>query len=109
MLSAGSKPQKSTSDLCSPPRAGNGDEMKQKIITMVAFQGGVNESKVTPDSSLVADVGLDSLDILEVVMSVEEEFGIMIDDLVSERFATVQDIINAAEIEVSKKTRAHHE
>lgn len=83
--------------------------MKQQIIKMVASQGGVKETQVTPSSSLVADVGLDSLDILEVVMAVEEEFGIMIDDLVSERFATVQDIIDAAETEVAKKTGVPNE
>ncbi|RXG64430.1 acyl carrier protein, partial [Candidatus Atribacteria bacterium 1244-E10-H5-B2] len=54
---------------------------------------GVDESKITEDSSFVDDLGLDSLDIVELIMAFEEEFNLEIPDKDAERIKTVGDAI----------------
>ncbi|PIE34747.1 acyl carrier protein [candidate division KSB3 bacterium] len=64
-----------------------------KIKAIVAEQLGVEESEITDDASFVDDLGADSLDTVELVMALEEEFGIEIPDEDAEKIATVQDAI----------------
>ena len=62
------------------------DERVKKII---AEQLGVEEDEVTPEASFVEDLGADSLDTVELVMALEEEFGIEIPDEDAEKILTV--------------------
>ena len=70
------------------------EEMKARLIKLVADQAGCPPEIVKPDSKLVADLGMDSLDLIEVCMAVEEEFEIEIYDCEAERVATVGDIMD---------------
>ena len=70
------------------------EEIKARLIKLVADQAGCPPEIVKPDSKLVADLGMDSLDLIETCMAVEEEFEVMIDDEEAERYATVGHIID---------------
>ena len=70
---------------------GTVDERVKKII---GEQLGVEEDEVTPEASFVEDLGADSLDTVELVMALEEEFGIEIPDEDAEKIRTVQDAID---------------
>ena len=64
-----------------------------KIKKIIVDRLGVDESEVTMEASFVDDLGADSLDTLELVMALEEEFGIEIPDEDAEKIATVGDAI----------------
>ncbi len=68
-------------------------ELEEKIAEIVAEQLGVEASEVTPEASFVDDLGADSLDTVELVMALEEEFGIEIPDEDAEKISTVGDAI----------------
>lgn len=71
---------------------------EQRVKKIVAEQLGVNESEVKSESSFVNDLGADSLDTVELVMALEEEFGVEIPDEEAEKITTVQlalDYVNA--------------
>lgn len=68
-----------------------------KVRQIVAEQLGVDVNEVTPDASFVDDLGADSLDTVELVMALEEEFGLEIPDEDAEKIATVQDAITYIE------------
>lgn len=70
------------------------EEMKARLIKLIADQAGCLLDDVKPESKLVADLGMDSLDLIETCMAVEEEFEVMIDDEEAERYATVGDIMD---------------
>ena len=59
--------------------------MFDKIKKIVVEQLGVDESEVTPEASFIDDLGADSLDIVELIMAMEDEFGIEIPDDVAEK------------------------
>lgn len=61
----------------------------EKVKTIVVDQLEVDEDKVTPDASFANDLGADSLDTVELVMALEEEFGVEIPDEVAETIDTV--------------------
>ena len=69
-------------------------DITAKVIQVVAEQLGVNEEKVTAEASFVDDLGADSLDTVEVVMGLEEEFGIDIPDEEAEKIQKVGDAID---------------
>ena len=64
-----------------------------KVKGIIVEQLGVDEEEVTPDASFVDDLGADSLDVVELVMGLEEEFDIEIPDEDAEKIATVGDAI----------------
>ena len=68
-----------------------------KIKAIVAEQLGVDESEITEEASFVDDLGADSLDTVELVMALEEEFGIEIPDEDAEKIGTVKDAIKYIE------------
>ena len=65
----------------------------EKVKSIITEQLGVDESEVTPEANFVDDLGADSLDTVELVMALEEEFGIEISDEDSEKIKTVGDVI----------------
>ncbi len=62
-----------------------------KLQTIVAEQLGVDPEKVTPDAEFVQDLNADSLDLVELIMSLEEEFGVEISDEEAEKIVKVSD------------------
>lgn len=69
-------------------------ETGEKIKEIIADQLGIDISKVTEDASFVEDLGADSLDTVELVMTFEEEFDIEIPDDDAERITKVKDAIS---------------
>lgn len=70
------------------------NEIEIKIAGIVAEQLGVAVSQVTPDKAFVADLGADSLDTVELIMALEDSFGLEIDDDAAEKLTTVQLVID---------------
>jgi len=68
-------------------------ETMDKIKKIIADQLGVDESKITEDSSFIDDLGADSLDIVELIMAFEEEFDIEIPDEDAEKMKTIGDAV----------------
>jgi acyl carrier protein len=63
--------------------------VEERVVDIVAEQLGVDKEKVTKDTSFVNDLGADSLDTVELVMELEEEFDITIPDDAAEKIQTV--------------------
>ncbi len=63
----------------------------EKVKKMIVEQLGVNESEVVPEAKFIDDLGADSLDIVELVMALEDEYGIEIPDEDAEKIETVGD------------------
>ena len=70
------------------------NDIEQRVKKIVAEQLGVNESEVKNESSFVNDLGADSLDTVELVMALEEEFGCEIPDEDAEKITSVQQAID---------------
>ncbi len=70
------------------------ENIEQRIKKIVAEQLGVNEAEVKNESSFVNDLGADSLDTVELVMALEEEFECEIPDEQAEKINTVQEAID---------------
>lgn len=68
-------------------------EIQQKVTDIIVEKCGVNASEVTPEASLTQDLGLDSLDTVELIMEFEKEFGITIPDDKAEGIKTVADAV----------------
>lgn len=68
--------------------------IEERVIKVVVEQLGVSEDQVTPDASFVDDLGADSLDTVELVMALEEEFESEIPDEKAESIVKVQDAID---------------
>ncbi len=69
----------------------------ERVIDIVAEQLGVDKEKVTPETSFVNDLGADSLDTVELVMELEEEFDVQIPDDAAEKIQTVGQAIEFIE------------
>lgn len=67
--------------------------LEEKVKKIIIDQLGVDEAEVTPEAKFIDDLGADSLDTVELVMALEEEFGIEIPDEEAEKIGTVQDAI----------------
>lgn len=70
---------------------------RERVIDIVASQLGVDKDKITPETSFVNDLGADSLDTVELVMELEEEFDINIPDDAAEKIQTVGEAIHFIE------------
>ena len=68
--------------------------VEDKMIDIIVEQLSVDREKVVPEASFVNDLGADSLDLVELIMAMEEEFDVEIPDEEAEKIATVQNAIN---------------
>ena len=71
----------------------NFDKIKEIMVDTLAC----DENKITPEASIADDLSIDSLDAVEIVMALEEEFGIKIPDEELGKLKTVQDIVDTVE------------
>ena len=70
------------------------EEVFEKVKKIIVEQLQVNDEIVTEDASFIDDLGADSLDLVELIMALEEEFGIEIPDGDAEKVTTVEDVVN---------------
>ena len=73
------------------------ENIQEKVTEIIVEQLGVSADQVKPESKMIEDLGADSLDAVELVMAVEEEFGIEVPDEEAEKLICVQDIISHVE------------
>jgi acyl carrier protein len=71
--------------------------VEARVKKIVCEQLGVSEEEVTPEASFIEDLGADSLDIVELVMALEEEYELEISDEDAEKIKTVRDVISYIE------------
>jgi len=89
-----------------PPKEGGGDmnEVHEEIFGTIRSHlagRGIDQEVVTPEADLASDVGLDSLDVVELTLALEERYGIEIPDEDLENVATVRDAIELIEAKTS--------
>jgi acyl carrier protein len=77
--------------------------VEERVIEIVCENLGVNKDQVTRKTSFIEDIGADSLDIVELIMELEEEFEINIPDDQAEKIKTVGEAIDYIEAEIKKK------
>jgi len=79
-----------------------GSDVEAKVREIVCEQLGVTPEEVSPGAAFIEDLGADSLDIVELVMALEEEFGIEVPDGDAEKLLTVGDVVKYIEDKQSK-------
>ncbi|MDG2306011.1 MAG: acyl carrier protein [Candidatus Binatia bacterium] len=72
-------------------------DVENKVKEIVCEQLGVSEEEVAPNASFIEDLGADSLDIVELVMALEEEYDLEISDEDAEKIRTVGDVVGYIE------------
>jgi len=77
--------------------------VQEKVKSIIAEQLGVKPEEVTPEASFIDDLGADSLDTVELVMALEEEFGIEIPDEDAEKITSVGDAVKYIEEKTGNK------
>ncbi len=70
------------------------EQVTQRLREIIAEQLGISEEEIVPEASFVDDLGADSLDLVELIMALEEEFDMEISDEDAEKIQTVQDAIS---------------
>ncbi len=81
-------------------------EIEARVKKIVVEQLGVKEDEITIDASFVDDLGADSLDTVELVMALEEEFETEIPDDEAEKIVTVKDAVNYIVTRMEKESKA---
>jgi len=76
--------------------------INRKVSEIIVQQLGLVEEDVLPESSFSKDLGADSLDLIELILALEEEFDIEISENDVKKFSVVQDIINYVEEKIGK-------
>ncbi|MFW5998339.1 MAG: acyl carrier protein [Halanaerobiaceae bacterium] len=72
-------------------------DVLEEVIDIVAEELALDTNEITPEASFIEDLGADSLDVVELVMAFEEEFGLEIPDEDAEDIATIQDAVEYIE------------
>ena len=80
------------------------EEIFEKVKEIIVEQLGVTETSVTLDASFIDDLGADSLDIVELIMALEEEFDTEIPDSDAEKVVTVGDVVDYIKEHVEQNT-----
>jgi acyl carrier protein len=70
------------------------NNIEERVKEIIADQLGVSIDQIKPESKFVDDLGADSLDVVELIMAFEEEFGVEIPDEDAEKISTVQDVLD---------------
>lgn len=78
------------------------EEIQEKVIDIICKQLNVDKSKITLETSFINDLNADSLDLVELVMALEDAFGVSIPDEEAEKIQTVGDALNY----IKEKSRA---
>ena len=78
------------------------NEIEQRILNTITSQLGVSPDSIMLTDSIKDDLGADSLDTVELIVSIEEEFGLTIDDDDCENWVTVNDVIDHIKNEVER-------
>jgi acyl carrier protein len=86
-----------------PSSSSTATSVEERVIDIVCENLGVNKEQVTRQTAFIEDIGADSLDIVELVMELEEEFEITIPDDQAEQIKTVGEAIDYIEREQAKK------
>ncbi len=73
------------------------EALNERVNTLITDQLGVDRKSLTPEANLLDDLGADSLDVVELVMALEEEFGIEVPDDDVENIRTIGDIVQYIE------------
>ena len=68
-----------------------------KVCQLLSYQLGIDEDKISPSSDIFEDLGADSLDVVTLLMSLEDEFGLTIEDDEAQEFHTVGDVVSFIE------------
>ncbi len=76
--------------------------IEEKVKDIIVEQLGVNPEQVTPQAKFIEDLGADSLDTVELVMAIEEEFNVEVPDEEAEKLQTVGDVVKYIEDQGSK-------
>ena len=84
----------------------NANEIESRVKKIVVEQLGVKEEEITADASFVDDLGADSLDTVELVMALEEEFETEIPDEDAEKMVTIKDAVKYITERAEKETKA---
>ena len=83
--------------------AGDGKSVEERVIDVVCERLAVNRDQVKRETAFIEDIGADSLDIVELVMELEEEFDITIPDEQAEKIKTVGEAVDYITNELKKK------
>ena len=75
------------------------------VLDILVEQLGVQENQLTPDARIEEDLGADSLDKVEIIMSVDERFNVSVPDEIAERVSTVGDLVEALAELLEKRER----
>lgn len=78
-------------------------DVNQKVKEIIMERLGVSEEKITPEASFINDLGADSLDTVELMMELEEAFGVSIEDEEAEKIQTVKDAVSYLEGKLAGK------
>ena len=78
-------------------------EIESRVKAIIVEKFGVSESEVTPEANFTNDLSADSLDRVELIMEIEDEFGISISEDQAEKIATVGDAVKYVEEKVAEK------
>jgi acyl carrier protein len=78
-------------------------DVNQKVKEIIMERLGVSEEKITPEASFINDLGADSLDTVELMMELEEAFGVSIEDEEAEKIQTVKDAVSYLETKLASK------
>lgn len=81
------------------------DEIKERVIKTVSSQLGMEEAKITPEMKFVDDLGADSLDTVELVMALEDEFEIDIPDEEAEKISSVGQAVEHISAAIGGKSK----
>ncbi len=71
--------------------------MFNQVVEIIKDQLGVEDREITPETSLMKDLEADSLDAVEIIMAIEDEFNVEIPDTEAEKFQTIGDIVKFIE------------